>query len=158
VCAAHFLEGLSDAAVEALLTSARTEDYSALSSEARRLHEMLRRQGRRRGEVRVKSTAALLRLRKRLAEATAIDFFNAPGRDAVEGLLRAAEALLHPPAGEKDVQTTATLEARGRTWVTRAGVQVDRIASAWLIRRFIDPEARFKLVPGHGYAPEPGEL
>jgi hypothetical protein len=47
---------------------------------------------------------------------------------------------------------------RGRTWVTRRGVQVDRIASAWLIRRFIDPEARFKFVGGHDYAPEEGEL
>jgi hypothetical protein len=42
--------------------------------------------------------------------------------------------------------------------VTRAGIQVDRIASAWLIRRFIDPEARFKFVAARGYAPEPGEL
>ena len=47
---------------------------------------------------------------------------------------------------------------KGRTWVTREGVYVDRIASAWLIRRFIDPEARFKLVPGKGYVPEPQEL
>jgi len=37
-------------------------------------------------------------------------------------------------------------------------VQVDRIASAWLIHRFIDPEARFKFVPGTGYAAQPGEL
>ncbi len=43
-------------------------------------------------------------------------------------------------------------------WVTRAGVHVDRIASAWLIRRFIDPEARFKFVPPKGYVPAPGEL
>lgn len=42
--------------------------------------------------------------------------------------------------------------------MTRAGVHVDRIASAWLVRRFIDPEARFKFVPAKGYAPEPGEL
>jgi hypothetical protein len=46
----------------------------------------------------------------------------------------------------------------GRTWVTRAGVHVDRIASAWLIRRFIDPAARFKFVPARGYAPAAGEL
>jgi hypothetical protein len=46
----------------------------------------------------------------------------------------------------------------GRTWVTREGVHVDRIASAWLIRRFIDPEARFKFVPSRGYKPRPGEL
>ena len=44
----------------------------------------------------------------------------------------------------------------GRTWVTRTGVKVDRISSAWLIRRFIDPAARFSFVPARGYRPEPG--
>jgi hypothetical protein len=46
----------------------------------------------------------------------------------------------------------------GRTWVTRRDVHVDRMASAWLIRRFIDPEARFKFVDASGYRPEAGEL
>lgn len=49
-------------------------------------------------------------------------------------------------------------EFRARTWVTRAGIKVDRMASAWLIRRFIDPEARFKFVPSKGYVPEQREL
>jgi hypothetical protein len=42
--------------------------------------------------------------------------------------------------------------------VTRKGIHVDRMASAWLIRRFIDPEARFKFVPGKDYRPLPGEV
>jgi hypothetical protein len=42
--------------------------------------------------------------------------------------------------------------------VTRADIHVDRLASAWLIRRFIDPAAHFKFVPARGYKPEPGEL
>lgn len=46
----------------------------------------------------------------------------------------------------------------GTTWVTRQGVFVDRIASAWLIRRFIDQGARFKFVPARGYQPAAGEL
>ena len=46
----------------------------------------------------------------------------------------------------------------GRTWVTREGVFVDRIASAWLIRRVIDPQARFKFVPARGYATKSGEI
>jgi hypothetical protein len=46
----------------------------------------------------------------------------------------------------------------GRVWVTRQNVFVDRIASAWLIRRFIDPQAGFKFVPPRGYVPSPGEL
>ena len=48
--------------------------------------------------------------------------------------------------------------ARGGTWVTRQGVFIDRIASAWLIRRFIDTDARFKFVPARGYKPGAGEL
>jgi hypothetical protein len=47
---------------------------------------------------------------------------------------------------------------RGRTWVTRKGIHVDRIASAWLIRRFIDSEAKLKYVEPKGYSPVPGEL
>lgn len=47
---------------------------------------------------------------------------------------------------------------RDRIWVTRQGIQVDRMASAWLIRRFIDESARFKFVPAQGYQPKPSEL
>lgn len=48
--------------------------------------------------------------------------------------------------------------SRGRTWVTRRGVGIDRIGSAWLIRKFIDPRARFRFVPPRGYQPRAGEL
>lgn len=68
---------------------------------------------------------------------------------------------LWEPEGAEVPMGTGTLTDQvepGRTWVTRAGVQVDRIASAWLIRRFIDDEARFKFVPALGYEPEAGEL
>jgi hypothetical protein len=49
-------------------------------------------------------------------------------------------------------------EFRDRAWVTRKGIHVDRMGSAWLFRRFIDPEAHFKFVPAKGYQPEPAEL
>ena len=55
--------------------------------------------------------------------------------------------------------TSAGVDAlRGKVWVTREAVQIDRIASAWLIRRFIDPAARFKFVPGRAYLPRTGEV
>jgi len=56
---------------------------------------------------------------------------------------------------------TDTLDAadyRRSTWVTRHNIQVDRIACAWLIRRFIDPDARFRFVPDKTYQPRHGEL
>jgi hypothetical protein len=60
------------------------------------------------------------------------------------------------PAGARSGASGPQL--RGRTWVTRQGIFVDRIASAWLIRRFIDPDARFTFVAPQGYVPAPGEL
>jgi hypothetical protein len=157
VCEARFVEGLSDAAVEGLFTAARGADYAALTQEARRLHTAV---GRRRRPDREKGQAssALLRLRRRLGEVAAIDFFGAPGRDTVEGLLAAVEASLRPAAETTRTPPVPVGDLRGRTWVTRTGVHIDRIASAWLIGRFIDPEAQFKFVPGPDYVPETGEL
>ena len=63
-----------------------------------------------------------------------------------------AAAAPQPPATAPDRVTP------GSTWVTREHLFVDRIASAWLIRRFVDPGARFKFVPPQRYRPEPGEL
>src|SRR5687768_3455308 len=63
--------------------------------------------------------------------------------------------------GEAEAESGAAAPERvepGRTWVTREGVFVDRIASAWLIRRFIDPRARFKFVSAQGYQPQTGEV
>lgn len=47
---------------------------------------------------------------------------------------------------------------RARAWVTRAHVQVDRMASAWLIKRFIDPDATFGFTAERHYVPKSGEL
>src|SRR3970282_2002704 len=49
-----------------------------------------------------------------------------------------------PPRGAAEIPTGAR---KGRRWVTRPRPHVDRIASAWLITRFIDPEAEFLFSP-----------
>jgi len=72
----------------------------------------------------------------------------------VEAMFRAQSDV-----GEGETEGAVRVAApRGATWVTRSGVFIDRIASAWLIRRFIDPAARFKFVPATGYVPQEGEL
>jgi len=158
VCETRFAEGLSDLAVEALFNQAREKDYADLAREARRLQGVT---GRNKSATRSseRMVIALGRLRKRLEEVVAIDFFGAKGRNTVEGLLAAVETSLKgpPPAGG-GAPTRSLGEVRGRTWVTRAGVRIDRIASSWLIRRFIDPEARFKFVSVPDYKPAAGEL
>ncbi len=99
------------------------------------------------------------RLRQRTSELSEIDFFGAPGRELVEGMLSGLEARMETVgAVERTGAPLDRAQYRGREWVTRAGIKVDRMASAWLIRRFIDPEPRFKFVAAKGYRPEPDEL
>jgi hypothetical protein len=103
--------------------------------------------------------AQIVRFRKRLAQSAAIDFFEADGRRTVDRLLAGLDAQLAGPPVEAAASAALNPASLvGRTWVTRAGVGIDRIACAWLIRRFIDPEARFRFVGNKAYKPEPGEV
>jgi hypothetical protein len=159
---ARLIDGLSDGDVRALFDAARGEDYDAVAKDARALAGAMDAEGTPASQG--EAWARLARLRAEVARIAAIDFFGANGREAVEGLLSGLEArLLEDQAMANDQQEqaagpTAPDALKGRVWVTRQGIYVDRIASAWLIRRFIDPEARFKFVPAKGYVPEPGEL
>jgi hypothetical protein len=154
LCEARFVDGLTDSQVEALFHSARDADYAQIAEDARRL------EGSATDTIESRETLAtqLARLRRRFTDVTAIDFFGAPGREPVEGLLTALEARAQPRAAADASGGHALASLRGRTWVTRTGIHIDRIASAWLIRRFIDPAATFKFVPAKGYRPEAGEL
>lgn len=79
-------------------------------------------------------------------------------RGVNEEELRAMFAKHEIAPGQAGLAEASDRVAPGRTWVTREGVHVDRMASAWLIRRFIDPEAQFRFVPARGYRPSAGEL
>src|SRR6266576_1701122 len=83
--------------------------------------------------------------------------------DFVDGVSDHDSERLFRQAGERRAVGRAraarrTGRMRGRRCVTRRGVFVDRIASAWLIQHFIDPAARFKFVAPEGYSPRRGEL
>jgi hypothetical protein len=161
ICEARMVDGLSDDQIGAMFNAARDAEYDTLAKEARALEEAVMAEANPGGRSDLKAKFA--RLKAGVAQTVAIDFFGANGRETVDGLLAALEVRLM----EKDhmEQTTTGHHAleghgtlRGRVWVTRRDVHVDRIASAWLIRRFIDPDARFKFVPAKGYKPQPGEL
>ncbi|HEX2116191.1 MAG TPA: chromate resistance protein ChrB domain-containing protein [Alphaproteobacteria bacterium] len=154
VCEARLVDGLSDAEVRARFDAARDAAYEEVANEARLLAKTLKAKSADRITAMRPQVA---KLRARLEQIAAIDFFGAAGREPSEGLIAALEARLSPE--ERPVSAAASSSAlKGRVWVTRQGVQIDRIASAWLIRRFIDPEAKLKFVSGRGYTPRPGEL
>ena len=161
VCEARLIDGLSDEDVRRLFEQARDVDYKELANDARALSKSLRAKPTSQAVAELRTQVA--RLQKRLADVVSIDFFGAIGRETAEGLVRGLEARLSedesvPEKPTVDPKASAFGTLRGRTWVTRQGVHVDRIASAWLIRRFIDPEAQFKFVSGKGYRPNEGEL
>jgi hypothetical protein len=159
LCEARLIDGLSDQEVWAMFNSARDEDYEAVAKEARLLAEMPATEMTN-GQW-TEAKAKLAKLKSRSLEIVAIDFFGANGRETVDGLLAMLDATLREDRimePTSDQKTAGTEALKGRVWVTRQGVFVDRIASAWLIRRFIDPDARFKFVRGKDYRPAPGEL
>lgn len=161
ICEARFVDGLSDEQVVAMFHAARDADYAELAETARRLLKEVGARSGLSGRRRAQANADLVRLNRRAAEIALIDFLGAPGRKAVDRLLGDLEARLKASARagtSRAASGTNRGRARGHTWVTRKGIHVDRMASAWLIKRFIDPEARFKFVPGTGYRPLPGEM
>ena len=124
VCEAALLSGVTDQQLEALFREACDATYAEIERLAR------------------ESGADADRLRQRLEEVGSMDFFDADGRARAE---RAVANLEH---GAEAAGEGRPGPDRGTTWVTRAGVKVDRMSSAWLIRRFIDPDARFRFAPG----------
>jgi hypothetical protein len=158
ICEARLIDGLSDQEVRALFNTAREEDYDLLAKNARTLADTLRQNPT--SDTKVEAKAQFAKLKARADQVLAIDFFGANGRESLEGLLGGLEQLV-----KDDATAAGTMpglqgahDLTGRTWVTRQGVHVDRIASTWLIRRFIDEKAAFKFVPAKGYIPEAGEL
>jgi hypothetical protein len=134
---ARFVDGLTDGDVQKRFNDARDSDYGPLIAGARAL---LRKKKR--------DTEGIDDLRKRAAEIEHIDFFGAPNGQVLSALLEEA-----PPA-ERDVPR----HLRNKVWVTRAGVHVDRIACAWLIRRFIDAGAKLRFVSGRDHKPVTNEI
>jgi hypothetical protein len=99
--------------------------------------------------------------RERLVAAERIDFFGSAGRDRVLTLLRQLAdrirgASRQPAPSEQDDHSGRMASFQGRVWITRPRPGVDRMASAWLIRHFIDRQARFNFATDRESVPEDG--
>ena len=155
VCEAAFLEKETDAALVERFRQERDADYAALAASLQS-----RKAGRRGGANLPEEDlpARLGRSRKRLEEIARIDFFGAKGRETVERLVEAVERRVEPRPDSSGRGILRGKALTNRTWVTRKGIQVDRIASAWLIRRFVDVRARFRFIDPKRETARPGEI
>lgn len=155
-------EGLSDESVRERFNAARNEEYHEIVVEARALLVSAKRAASIKAAkspdlARATLERELAKLRRRSEAVQTIDFFSAPeGKSAaslltdIEHVLRKDRSSLHGPLPGK--------RRDGATWVTRQDVHVDRIASAWLIRRFIDRRPEFRFVNTAQYAHQKDEL
>ncbi len=160
----ELLSGFTDANLERAFTEAITEDYRALVSDAAALLD-----DRRSLSASDSSDPAddgphrkeWERLRKRWDAIRGRDHFGAEASEEVRTVMGEIEQTMQR-SREASKPTGASSESvhefRARTWVTRRDVKIDRIASAWLIRRFIDPAARFLFVDGAHHEPRPAEV
>jgi hypothetical protein len=144
------VEGLSDAEVVQLFHTARRKEYAELEAPLVALEQQLA------GDAITRAAAldGLERLRRRLAEVSRIDYFDTPEGGQLAARLSQLAAALAPPPQAPSVAPAAIAAYQSRRWATRPRPHVDRLACAWLIRRFVDPAATIV----YSAAPEPDDV
>jgi len=157
VCEARFLEKRTDQALVERFRAERDADYAELAAAIRS-----RRRGASAGKAspeREDPAALLGRARRRFEEISRIDFFGASRRREVEAQLEKGETSARSRReGSARGRSAGISGLSNRTWATRRGIKVDRISSAWLIRRFVDPRAKLRFLDPSKEAPAGGEL
>ena len=140
------IENVSPAEVLRLFHEPRDQDYKQLATRYRRLLQGL---DRKTATTSARVHEELARLAKEHQRIRDIDFYAAPGGAEVRRLEEAiAMRTRHPESARPERPPTLDLTTlRGKRWVTRPRPHVDRIASAWLIKRFIDSDAVFVFAP-----------
>jgi hypothetical protein len=127
----HSIDNLSSPQLIARFADARGSEYQELIRDLQKLASIPSRK---------RAAGRMSRLRARFREIVEIDFFNSPLQKRVEELLTRADM---SPAPAVEATRINRREYVGKVWVTRPRPGIDRSASAWLIRRFIDKRARF---------------
>jgi hypothetical protein len=138
------IENVSPGEVLRLFHEPRDHDYRQLTARYRKVLQRLDKKS-----ISAQVQEELARLAKDHQRIRDIDFFDAPGGAEVRRLEEAiAMRTRRPEAPRPEPRPTLDLsKLRNRRWVTRPRPHIDRVASAWLIKRFIDPEAVFVFAP-----------
>jgi hypothetical protein len=127
---AREIDGFSNERLIELFNAARSKEYASL-------REMLRPLIARRTS---NFGGKLDRIRKQFREIRETDFFDSPKAGDLEMVLQKLE---RPQPRSKTQPKLESRDFRGRVWLTRPRPEIDRVGSAWLIRKFVDPKARF---------------
>jgi hypothetical protein len=149
VFTADALGGEGNDSIVAGFQRARDEDYRAFTRDLERVAPLARGKRGSTPAAREKLQRAVRTFRQRLTDVEAIDYLHADGRQSAAAALARLEQLVETRAGKPSATSAPAVSAsdfQNRRWVTRPRPGVDRMASAWLIRRYIDPNATFGFV------------
>lgn len=146
------VENMKRTEVVRLFQQVRDQDYRTLVERYRKLARGLDRKTQARSASR--RNEELTRLARELERIREIDFFDAPGYHEAKRLQETIEMRLHPGQADTPAADLPMDALKGRRWVTRPRPHVDRIGSAWLIKRFIDPDAEFVFAPSKDFPPD----
>jgi len=140
------IENVTPDDVRRLFHEPRDRDYRQLAARYRKVLQNLERKS---SAGRARAQEELARLAKDHNRVRDIDFFGAPGGAEVRRLEEViAMRTRRPESTHREEPPALDLtKLRGRRWVTRPRPHIDRIASAWLIKRFIDTDAEFAFAP-----------
>jgi len=136
------IENISPENVQRLLHEPRDHDYRQLAARYRKVLQSLDKKPAVKGARLPEELAHLAREHQRIRD---IDYFDAPSGAEVRRLeeVIAMRTRRQEPVHREERRPLDLAGLRGRRWVTRPRPHIDRIASAWLIKRFIDPDAEF---------------
>lgn len=144
-------DGLPDKDLIDMFNRARMTEYRELGTVATQLEKRVRAKP---DQDRYALRDELEKLRKQLAEVRRIDYFDSSeGANMVTQLDQIAQ-LFAPSSKPRSERALKVSDYVGKQWVTRPRPHVDRLACAWLIRRFIDPNAAIR----YSHEPEANEI
>src|SRR4051812_4377608 len=127
------IDNCSFAQMKQRFSDARAADYRELLTELR-------------NPASTKQSSRITRLRQRFQDIVSIDFFGSPLRKQVEQALNSLQTS-KTKSVLPEIANVSPAEYRNRVWVTRPRPGIDRVTSAWLIRKFVDPKAKFTFAP-----------
>jgi hypothetical protein len=144
--------GIGDPQIVELFNMARKKEYEEIEAQTVELETIIVDPAS--SDI-LQRKEAVDRLWRAYTEVRRIDYFHCPeGARVGERLARIERALSPEHAKPVEVTVVSRADYQGKQWVTRPRPHVDRLACAWLIRRFIDPEATIR----YSLTPEPGEI
>jgi hypothetical protein len=123
------IDNCSFAQMKQRFSDARAGDYRELLNDLR-------------NPASAKRSSRITRLRQRFQDIVSIDFFGSPLRKQVEQALNSLQTS-KTKSVLPEIANVSPAEYRNRVWVTRPRPGIDRVTSAWLIRKFVDPKAKF---------------